>query len=107
MHADLGKISNGIYRRWARAFLRSIRRSSRRLRKVQNQGFESIMHDTYPCELSLNRFKRVQRAATTASKSRSKREPNTLKHGLEVPRNWKDIVRIDAEAGNRHWQDAV
>ena len=24
MHADLGKISNGIYRRWARAFLRSI-----------------------------------------------------------------------------------
>ena len=65
------------------------------------------MHDTYPCELSLNRFKRVRRATTTASKSLSKRELKTFKHGLEVPRNWKDIVRIDAEAGNRRWQDAV
>ena len=24
----------------------------------------------------------------------------TFKHGLEIPRNWKDIIRIDTAAGN-------
>ena len=31
----------------------------------------------------------------------------TFKHGLEVPKNWKDIKRIDETAGNTRWQDAV
>ena len=31
----------------------------------------------------------------------------TFKHGLEVPKNWKDIKRIDDSAGNTRWQDAV
>ncbi len=31
----------------------------------------------------------------------------TFKHGLEVPKNWKDIKRIDDSAGNTRWQNAV
>ena len=31
----------------------------------------------------------------------------TFKHGLEVPKNWKDIKRIDNSAGNTPWQNAV
>ena len=100
MHTGLGKISNGIDRRCARAFLRSIRRFTRRLRKIQNEGFGSVTHDTYPYELSLNRFKRVRRATTSAPKYQTKWEFKMFKHGLEVPRNWKDIVRIDTDSGN-------
>ena len=84
-----------------------MRRTTRRLRKVHTNGFESLTHDIYPCTLRLNRYKRVCRATTTASNVRAKREAKTFKHGLEVPRNWKDIVRIDAEAGNRLWQEAI
>ena len=31
----------------------------------------------------------------------------TFKHGLEVPKNWKDIKRMNDAAGNTRWQDAV
>ena len=109
MATDLGKVSNGIWRRWARAFLRSIRLAIRRLRKTHIIGFESSTYETFPSELSVNRFKRSRRATTTASKKKTKKPRNqkVFKHGLEVPRNWNDILRIDAAAGNRHWQDAV
>ena len=30
-----------------------------------------------------------------------------FKFGLEVPKYWKDILRIDDEAGNMHWENAV
>ena len=26
-----------------------------------------------------------------------------FKHGLEVPKSWKGIKRIDGDAGNTHW----
>ena len=53
---------------------------------------------------------RVRRGETKASKKKAKKPPSsrkTFKHGLEVPRTWKDVVRIDAEAGNRCWQEAI
>ena len=52
--------------------------------------------------------KRLRRAAIQVSNKR-KRTPKrkTFKHGLEVPRTWNDIVRIDTEAKNRLWQKTV
>ena len=31
----------------------------------------------------------------------------SFKFGLEVPRSWKDIVRLDTAENNRSWQDAI
>ena len=107
MSTDLGMVSNGIWRRWARAFLRSIRLAIRRLRKTHIFGFGSSTHEPFPSALSHDGVKYARRAATTASKKPKAKKHKTFKHGLEVPRTWKDIIRIDAEAGNRRWQEAV
>ena len=45
---DLGYISNGIHRRWARMFLRSLKRTLRRLRRTDFYSFESTTFDTNP-----------------------------------------------------------
>ena len=47
----------------------------------------------------------LKRQGKKAKKSPSSRK--TFKHGLEVLRTWKDVVRIDADAGNRCWQEAI
>ena len=96
LSADLGKVSNGIHRRWARAFLRSMRRFVRRMKKVDYRGFVSSRHDPFPFSLSVNRFKRVRRATRKESKHPRSRKPKVYKYGLEVPRTWSDILRIDA-----------
>ena len=35
------------------------------------------------------------------------RGKRTFKYGFEVPKSWKDIIRIDTAANNTRWQDAV
>jgi len=35
------------------------------------------------------------------------KKKKVFKYGVEVPQNWADIIRIDGEAGNWYWQDAV
>jgi hypothetical protein len=105
---DLGHISNGTNRRWARAFLRSLRMTIRRMRKSNQLGFETS--SDFPSKT------RRSRKATIAATSRSRDEESTpqpstkkreYKYGLEVPKSWKDILRIDKAAGNTTWQDAV
>ena len=108
MATDLGEVSNGIQRRWARAFLRSLRRTIRRMRMVNPSGLNAFSDNIKsPSQSSLHRKTRARRGGTKASKKKSKSPKVTFKHGLEVPRSWKDVVRIDAEAGNRRWQEAI
>ena len=50
MNTDLGTILNGKYRRWARKFLRSLRRAMSRFFKVDTRGFQS---NSFPLALTL------------------------------------------------------
>ena len=104
MATDLGEVSNGIERRWVRAFLCSLRRTTRRLKKVDFKGFNSSTYDLTPHRISLDRTMYARRGETKASKkkkNKSSRSHKTFKHDLEVLRSLKDVVRIDAEAGNQ------
>ena len=75
---------------------------------VVSQGYGSKTYDPYPWVLNRHSAKRVRRASTKASKKNKRpAKQQRFKHGLEVPRTWNDIVRIDAEAGNRLWQEAA
>jgi hypothetical protein len=37
----------------------------------------------------------------------SKSSKSNFKYGIEVPKNWKDIIHIDKQTGNTKWQDSV
>ena len=105
---DLGKISNGIHRRWARTFLRALKRTIRRMKKVDFNYIESSTYDPVVSKKArrhvVKRARRAQAGKPIPVPPKGKR---TFKHGLEVPKNWKDIKRIDDAAGNTRWQDAV
>ena len=103
---DLGHVSNKMYGRWARFFLRSLKRTLRRLRRSSFFGFQSTSFEPTP------KKRRSRRYTPTFMHKMAIDEPlpndrRTFKFGLEVPRNWKDILRLDAVAGNRAWQGAV
>ena len=106
---DLGKISNGIHRRWARAFLRSLKRTIRRMKRVAFLELEASSYDPNPSKKACSR--RAKRHARKANAKDAVHKPpkgkRTFKYGLEVPKTWKDIIRIDAAAGNTLWQQAV
>ncbi len=104
----MGKISNGKNRRWARAYLRSLKRTLRRLRKVDFFSFESSpFNPSPPKKAHSRRAKRARRMQAEVSTPDPPKCKRTFKHGLEVPRNWKDIIRLDSATGNTRWQQAV
>ena len=104
----MGKVSNGKHRRWARAYLRSLKRTLRRLRKVDFFSFESsTFNPSPPKKAHSRRTKRARRMQAEVSTPDPPKGKRTFKHGLEVPRNWKDVMRIDYAAGNTRWQQAV
>jgi hypothetical protein len=111
LRTDLGRHLNTIHRRWARSFLRVVRRAMRRLFRVN--------HGSIPCppsvdmgHISSSRGIKRQRLLTIRRQKKKKpgrnnRQQGTFKYGLEVPRTWKDVLRIDKAAGNKKWQEAV
>ena len=75
---------------------------------IDPSGLNAYSHQLIsPDQSSLHRTTRARREGTKASKKKSKSPKVTFKHGLEVPRRWKDVIRIDSEAGNRRWQEAI
>ena len=106
---DLGPISNGKHRRWARAFLRSLKRTLRRLRRCHTIGsYEaSTYHPSPKNRRSCRANKEQQAAERVQEKAREPKGKRSFKYGFEEPKNWKDILRIDEAAGNRNWQLAV
>ena len=109
---DFGNIHSSTQHRWARAMLRSVRQTIRRRRRVDDLfgGFSSQTFVPTPAEPSRpkdvppNVWKRIRRAEKKAAKRKHKAD---FKYGIEIPRNWTDIVRIDLAAGNTLWADAV
>ena len=105
--SDLGKTNNDRYGRWARKFLRSLKRTLRRLRRCNFFGFTSSSY-----RLSSKRCRRGKELIVNGKKVGLDTTPNSkssrpFKYGFEVPQNWSDILRLDAANGNRKWQDAV
>ncbi len=97
--------------RWARYFLRALKRTLRRLRRTSFLGFDSKSFVPNPTSRRTGWFNmsgkqraKVRRAEMKENKKTSR---NEIKYGIEVPKNWDDIRRIDADAGNTNWADAV
>ena len=109
MSNDLGKISNGQHRRWARAFLRSLKRTIRRMKRVAFQELTASSYDPNPSKKASSR--RAKRQCRKAQAKEAVLKPpkgkRTFKYGLEVPKSWKDIIRKDTAAENTRWQQAV
>ena len=80
-------VSNGIHRRWARAFLRVLRRTIKRLRRIQSSGFESTTYYPLPKKAHSRRAKRTRRAQAEAKTPDPPKGKRNFKYGLEVPKN--------------------
>ena len=60
---------------------------------------------SYPHNRSPQETKRIRRAEKVAAKK--KKCKADFKYGIEIQRNWTDIMHIDNAAGNTLWADAV
>ena len=107
---DLGKECNKIHNRWARLFLRSLRRTLRRLCQSDILGFEATTFNPVPSNKK-RRSRRYAKAAKITKEAGNagsgQRRKRAFKFGIEVPKTWADILRLDAAAGNTKWQAAV
>ena len=103
---DLGKIFNDKYRRWARSFLRSLKRNLRLLRQCSYLGFQATNYRPF------NKHKRGQRGKTLVVNGKqvgipseptvpSSKSAKNFKYGLEVPSSYADVLRLDNSGGTR------
>jgi len=112
LQSDFGTIINGKHRRWARKFLRSLKRTMRRLFRVRYTGYRAMVYDPLPKVPTVRtRHAIAAIAARAKAKPKKKKSGNSqmgsFKYGIEVPKKWCDFLRIDADMKNTKWQDAV
>lgn len=101
---DLGVIANGKHGRWARRFLRRLKRTIRRMKRCDIQGFT---YSTYDSSLSQQQRRHKRRHAKpnrTKTNVKVNRSKSTFNYGFEIPKSWKNIIRIDGFARNNSWQ---
>lgn len=105
------------YKRWARSHKRAVRRMFKRvIRSNVFQYYSGKHHGTN----KKRRSKRIRRAARAkfedeqseealawVEQTLNARKVRKFAYGLEVPRNWEDVLRIDLENGDTAWQDAI
>ena len=48
-----------------------------------------------------------RRKVSTKKKKAGNKQMGNFKYGLEVPKKWSDVLRLDKHAGDTKWQDAV
>ena len=112
---DFGFVQNGRLRRWARAFLRNLKKTLRRLKQVDWNGFCASTFFPTPIKPPYRsrrsrRSRADHRDARRVEKVKNKRPSKKkvkFKYGIEISKSWADILRIDTAAGNSKWQDAV
>ena len=110
---DLGERANSIHRRWARLFLRSIRHISRQMKKSNAFSFHASTYHPTNKKLRSRRTSKLRRAHNDGDTHDAKQHHinarfiERIEYGNAVPRNWKDILRLDAMKSNHRWQDAV
>ena len=112
MNNDLGKIFNSKYRRWARKFLRSVRRTMRRMFRVRYDGFNSRYFTPKPTAPIIHcrrvaHSKKEKKRRNVKKAANTNKQMGTFKYGLPVPKKWSDVIRLDKAAGDSKWQDAI
>ena len=104
---DLGKEFNDKYRRWARPFLRYLKRNLRRLRYCSYFGFTAT-------NFRSSNKKRSRRGKTlvvngkkvaspTESPTSTSKPSKCFKYGYEVPSSFAAVPRLDRDSGSRKW----
>lgn len=107
--SDLGKSkATQIQARWARKFLRNVRKTIRRLNKVLPDA------PSPPPPPASIPARRAGSARIPDAKPKKKKKPGpnnrkkgTTKYGVTVPINFKHAVELDKAENNTLWQDAV
>ena len=113
MQNDLGKDANQIHRRWARLFLRTIRRVRRRMKRSNVFSFYASTYHPTPKKLRSRRSIKLRKAAKDMDTLDAKKHPQArryvdkIEYGHAVPRKWNDILRLDTYNNNTRWQAAV
>ena len=106
---DLVAISDISHGRWVRLFLRFFKITLRRLHYSDFPGFDATtFNPPHTCKKQCSRryAKNNKVPAGTSHKTPAPQKRRAFKCGLEVPKNWKDILRIYYEASNKHhWQN--
>ena len=115
------KIQNGILQRWARKFLRSLKRTMRRLfsvdyhRHTAPSSSEEPQHSSCLSYTSAVRHNdndtkficRAQQQKKRKKPGRNNRHMGNFKYGHEVPNNYKDVVCLDDASGTKQWHEAI
>jgi hypothetical protein len=104
----LGPVSNRIHERWTHTFLKSLKRTLRRLRRCEFDGFDATTYNPFPGKKrSSRRYQSDNKIKSGHIKATAPTYKRTFNFCFKVPKNWKDILRLDGAAGNTLWQDAV
>lgn len=104
--------------RWTRQFKRALRRAWRRAIKSNVFRYYSGRHHGTNKKLRSRRLRKAARAKFEDKDSDEAKvwlqdqvikgqRTKKFEYGIEVPRNWEDVIRIDTENGDRGWQKAV
>ena len=96
--------------RWACVFLRSPKRKLRCLRHSDLLGVEVTIFNPVPTFKKLQSRCYAQNNRTpagTSHKAPGPKKRRTFKFDLEVPKTWKDRIRINDTANNKHCHNAV
>ena len=113
MQNDLGEAANNIHRRWEQLFLRTVRRICRNMKRSNIFSFYSGSYHPTNKKLRSRKAKKLRRTAEASDTSEAKQQQKLkrkvykIQFGHAVPKNWKDIIRLDTLNGNRKWKDAV
>lgn len=114
---NIGNSANAqLIKRWSRVFKKTLRRVFKHY--IKSNCFKFYSNSYYPISISL-----LSRRITKARKAKfgDAHSPGALaflpsctsqkavkyKYGIEVPRNWGDVICLDAENGDLGWQEAM
>ena len=95
---------------------RALRRVFKRCIKSNCFKFYSSSYHPTPKVLHSRRVRKARKAkfgeegsseAKAWPPTAQSRKARKYEYGIEVPRNWGDVIRLDAKNGDRAWQDAV
>ena len=102
------------YRRWARWFMREVKRTLQRLHFIHTTPVSSrtvlllSRRATMPGSIEAGQETKRQKTNKKKAKKPGANNRNRLVvFGVKVPRNYAEAVAFDKENNNRYWQDAV
>ena len=80
----------------------------RRLKRTYYLGFDATSYNPSPRKRRSRRYAKNTKTSIVVSHGATKENSKkSFKFRFEVPKNWKEILRIDEAAGNSMWQDSV